>query len=93
MSDFREIQQEMQISLKSSSSRGRENASASLMVNSYDDNGGSIAAGSHTLQELITKGRNEVRAASTIANARNQKLLVTHRAGGGGGPFSRMTKF
>ena len=83
----------MQISLKSASSRERENTSASIMINSLDDNGGSIAAGSHALQNLIIKGRNEVRAASTITNARNQKLLVTHRAGGGGGPFSRMTKF
>ena len=83
----------MQISLKSSSSRERENASASMMINSFDDNRESIAAGSHTLQDLIIKGRNEVRAASTIANARNQKLLVTPRTGGGGGPFSRMTKF
>lgn len=43
---------------------------------------------------MVKYGRNEARAVSTIAIDRAQKhLLVTHRAGGGGGPFSRMTKF
>ena len=39
--------------------------------------------------------RGEKIAFQTIqaANDKTKKALVTHRAGGGGGPFSRMTKF
>jgi len=47
------------------------------------------------LDNLILKSKSEVRAASTIANNRQKIKLVTHRAEGGGGPYSRMmnTKF
>ena len=55
-----------------------------------------MTAGYNTLQEIILQRqqRNEARAASTIGvEHRTDRLLVTERADGGGGPFSRMTKF